>query len=259
MMISPYRLQRIRRMLLKSMTAVLLIGIGSLVNADAVNNGPVIQDGLVIIANVAPTIKTMATTVSTTTITSTTIQNAIGVPSVSSVEKEVGPIPQSIIAATTTTMLVPEFVLNDLDKWDAEQKRKAGVPVLEECPMDGSSCEFDEEIWLSHLPTLGDLIDSYFEPEDREFITWLAYCESSGEPLDIYSDAMHSTSKATGWFQHLPKFWIERSVKAGFVGFSIDHPEANVGVAAWLFYEGGGSKHWKDCTKRYLREVAINE
>jgi hypothetical protein len=243
-------------MLLKSMTAVLLIGIGSCVNVDAVNNGPVIQDGPVIIANVAPTIKTMETMVGTLTTTSTTIQNAIGVTIALSVEPEVGLIPQNHIVATTSTVVI---VPNAFDEWDAEQKRKAGVPALEECPMDGSSCEFDEEIWLSHLPTLGELIDSYFESEDRAFITWLAYCESSGDPLDIYSDAIQPQSKATGWFQHLPKFWIERSVKAGFVGFSIDHPEANVGVASWLFYEGGGSKHWKDCTKRYLREVAINE
>ena len=242
-------------MLLKSMTAVLLIGIGSFVNADAVNNGPVIQDGHVITASVAPTIKTMETMVGTLTTTSITTRNATGVTIASNVEPEVGLIPQNHIVATTSTVVI---VPNDLDEWDAEQKRKAGVPALEECPMDGSSCEFDEEIWLSHLPTLGELIDEYFEPEDREFFTWLAYCESSASPQDIYSDAMHPTSKATGWFQHLPKFWIERSVRSGFVGFSIDHPVANVGVAAWLFYEDGGAKHWKACTNKYIREVVNN-
>ena len=242
-------------MLLKSMTAVLLIGIGSCVNVDAVNNGPVIQDGHVITASVAPTIKTMETMVGTLTTTSITTRNATGVTIASNVEPEVGLIPQNHIVATTSTVVI---VPNDLDEWDAEQKRKAGVPALEECPMDGSSCEFDEEIWLSHLPTLGELIDEYFEPEDREFFTWLAYCESSASPQDIYSDAMHPTSKATGWFQHLPKFWIERSVRSGFVGFSIDHPVANVGVAAWLFYEDGGAKHWKACTNKYLREVVNN-
>ena len=240
-------------MLLKSMTAVLLIGIGSFVNADAVNNGPVIQDGPVIIANVAPTIKTMETMVGTLTTTSTTIQNAIGVTIALSVEPEVGLIPQSTIVATTS---IPTFAPNDFDRWDLEQKRKAGL-VSGECPID-RSCHGDEERWLSHLPTLGELINVYFEPQDREFFTWLAYCESSGKPKDIYSDAMHPTSKATGWFQHLPKFWIERSVRSGFVGFSIDHPVANVGVAAWLFYEDGGAKHWKACTNKYIREVVNN-
>jgi len=243
-------------MILKVATVIMLAMLGSAVNVDVVNNGPVIQDGPVITASVVPTIKTMETMVGTTTTTSTTIQNAIGVTIASSVEPEVGLIPQKLIAVTTTIVGVPEFVLNDLDRWDLEQKRKAGVPALEECPMDGRSCHSSEEIWLSHLPTLGELIDVYFEPEDREFITWLAYCESSGEPQDIHSDAIQPQSKATGWFQHLPKFWIERSFKAGYVGFPIDHPEANVGVAAWLYYEDGGAKHWKACTKRYLREEA---
>ena len=133
------------------------------------------------------------------------------------------------------------IVPNAFDEWDAEQKKKAGI-VSGECPVD-RSCHGDEERWLSHLPTLGELIDQYFEPKDREFFTWLAMCESSGKPDDIYSDAMHPKSKATGWFQHLPKFWIERSVRSGFIGFSIDHPVAKVGVAASLFYEDGGAKH----------------
>jgi hypothetical protein len=242
-------------MILKISTVLLLAMAGSFVNVDVVSDGIVYHDGPVITASVVPTIKTMETMVGTTTTTSTTIQNAIGVTHASSVEPEVGLIPQDPIVATTSTLVI---VPNALDEWDAEQKRKAGVPALEECPMDGSSCHFDEETWLSHLPTLGELIDLYFEPDDREFITWLAYCESSGEPQDIYSDAIQPQSKATGWFQHLPKFWIERSFKAGFVGFPIDHPEANVGVAAWLYYEDGGAKHWKACTRKYLREVVNN-
>ena len=228
---------------------MLLAMVGSCVNVDVVNNGPVVQDGLATTVNVVPTIMTLATTVSTTTTTSTTTQNAIGVKSALKLEPEVGLIPQSTSVAIDN---IPTFVPNDLDRWDLEQKRKAGI-VSGECPID-RSCHGDEERWLSHLPTLGELIDAYFEPEDREFFTWLAYCESSGEPQDIHSDAIHRTSKATGWFQHLPKFWEERSVRAGFEGFTIDHPEANVGVAAWLFYDDGGAKHWKACNNKYLRE-----
>ena len=230
---------------------MLLAMVGTCVNVDVVNDGNVNQDGPATIVNVVPTIRAMATMASTTTTMSITSQNAIGVTSVLKIEPEVGPIPQNTIVATTS---IPTFVPNDLDRWDLEQKRKAGI-VSGECPID-RSCHGDEEIWLSHLPTLGELIDAYFEPEHREFITWLAYCESSGKPQDIHSDAIQPQSKATGWFQHLPKFWIERSFKAGFIGFSIDHPEANVGVAAWLFYEDGGAKHWKACTRKYIREVA---
>jgi len=242
-------------MILKTITAVLLIGIGSCVNVDAVSDGIVYPDGPAHIVNVVPitVTTTMATIINTITTHMSDTHDVIGVTSVSEGIKVDGYIHKVTTAVTTT---IPNIVTNDLDRWDLEQKRKAGVPILEECPMDGSSCHFDEEIWLSHLPTLGELIDTYFEPEDREFFTWLAYCESSGEPQDIHSDAIHPTSKATGWFQHLPKFWIERSFKAGYVGFPIDHPEANVGVAAWLYYEDGGAKHWKACTRKYLREEA---
>ena len=248
-MMKPYRLSRMKRMLLKIVMAIMLLVTGTCANVVVVDNGHVVQDGPAIIVSVAPTTKTMATMENLPTTMSTTTQNAIGAKSALKLEKEDGLIPPNTSIAIDN---IPTFVPNDFDKWDAEQKRKAGI-VSGECPID-RSCHGDEERWLSHLPTLGELIDQYFEPEDREFFTWLAHCESSAKPEDIYSDAMHPKSKATGWFQHLPKFWIERSVRAGFVGFSIDHPVANVGVASWLFYEDGGAKHWKACTNKYIRE-----
>jgi len=243
-------------MIPKMIVGALLVMAGMCVNVDVVKDGTVIPNGVVPIVNVVPTITTMATmegsTTTTSTTTSTTIQNATGAKNALKLENEDGLIPQSTSIAINN---IPTFVPNALDKWDREQKEKAGLVSVEECPLDGSSCEFDEDVWLSHLPTLGELINEYFEPEDREFFTWLAFCESSADPGDIYSYAMHPLSKATGWFQHLPKFWIERSVRSGFTGFPIDHPVANVGVAAWLFYEDGGAKHWKACTEKYIREV----
>ncbi len=243
-------------MIPKMIVGTLLVMAGMCVNVDVVKDGTAIPNGVVPIVNVAPTITTMATmegsTTTTSTTTSTTIQNATGAKNALKLENEDGLIPQSTSIAINN---IPTFVPNALDKWDREQKEKAGLVSVEECPLDGSSCEFDEDVWLSHLPTLGELINEYFEPEDREFFTWLAFCESSADPGDIYSYAMHPLSKATGWFQHLPKFWIERSVRSGFTGFPIDHPVANVGVAAWLFYEDGGAKHWKACTEKYIREV----
>jgi len=243
-------------MIPKMIVGALLVMAGMCVNVDVVKDGTAIPNGVVPIVSVVPTITTMATmegsTTTTSTTTSTTIQNATGAKNALKLENEDGLIPQSTSIAINN---IPTFVPNALDKWDREQKEKAGLVSVEECPLDGSSCEFDEDVWLSHLPTLGELINEYFEPEDREFFTWLAFCESSADPGDIYSYAMHPLSKATGWFQHLPKFWIERSVRSGFTGFPIDHPVANVGVAAWLFYEDGGAKHWKACTEKYIREV----
>ena len=93
--------------------------------------------------------------------------------------------------------------------------------------------------------TLGQLIDYFFAEDDRPWALRVAFCESSAQPDDLSTDAIHSSSRASGWFQHLPKFWQERSEKAGFAGVDIMDPVANVGVAAWLLYHTPqGSGHW---------------
>ncbi len=91
--------------------------------------------------------------------------------------------------------------------------------------------------------TLGELIDRYFRPSDRAWAQQVAFCESSAQTHDTES-AVVSSALAVGWFQHLAKFWSERSEKAGVPGASPFDSEANVAVAAWLFYEGGGARHW---------------
>ena len=92
--------------------------------------------------------------------------------------------------------------------------------------------------------TLGQLVDYFFAEPDRAWALKVALCESSGLPDHVSSDAVHPSSRASGWFQHLPKFWKERSEAAGFAGVDILDPVANVGVAAWLLYDGGGKSHW---------------
>ena len=98
--------------------------------------------------------------------------------------------------------------------------------------------------------TLGEYIQVYFAPEDQPLMEQIAWCESSADADDHYSLAVNPKSGATGWFQHLPKWWDERSEKAGFAGRSIYDPEANVGVASFLYYNmdsnprWGGASHW---------------
>jgi hypothetical protein len=93
--------------------------------------------------------------------------------------------------------------------------------------------------------TLSQLIDYFFAEDDQAWALRVAFCESSAQPDDLSTDAIHSSSRASGWFQHLPKFWEERSEKAGFGGVDIMDPVANVGVAAWLLYHTPqGSGHW---------------
>jgi hypothetical protein len=91
--------------------------------------------------------------------------------------------------------------------------------------------------------TLGELIDWYFLPADRAWARQVAFCESSAQTHHTGSEVV-SSALAVGWFQHLAKFWDERSEKAGVSGASPFDSEANVAVAAWLFYEGGGARHW---------------
>ncbi len=92
------------------------------------------------------------------------------------------------------------------------------------------------------LPTLGELINEYFLPEDRELALKIAFCESSGRSWDIGSSEV-SHAFAVGWFQHLAKYWPERSEKAGWGEYHPFHGRANVGVASWLFYSSG-VHHW---------------
>jgi hypothetical protein len=93
--------------------------------------------------------------------------------------------------------------------------------------------------------TLAMLVGYFFAEADRPWALRVAFCESSAQPDDLSSDAVHPSSRASGWFQHLPKFWQERSEAAGFAGVDILDPIANVGVAAWLLYETPqGSGHW---------------
>ncbi|HEY5652241.1 MAG TPA: transglycosylase SLT domain-containing protein [Acidimicrobiia bacterium] len=90
-----------------------------------------------------------------------------------------------------------------------------------------------------NVETWRPLVEAYFPPSDVARALRVIGCESSGDP-----DAKNPRSSASGLFQHLARFWSERSVKAGLAGADIFDPEANAAVAAWLVYEGGGWSHW---------------
>ena len=92
------------------------------------------------------------------------------------------------------------------------------------------------------LPTLGELIRQYFKPEHHELAHKIAFCESSAQSHHIGS-AEVSSALAVGWFQHLAKYWVERSERAGWEHYDPFNGRANVAVAAWLFYSSG-IHHW---------------
>ena len=121
-------------------------------------------------------------------------------------------------------------------------------PTVETDPFLVSTTTYIEADTTSTLVpavTLLDLIEEFFLPEDHKRALRVAFCESSAQSYDTTSDARHPSSGASGWFQHLPKFWEERSRKAGIPGGDIMDPRNNVLVAAWLLYETSqGTSHW---------------
>ena len=82
------------------------------------------------------------------------------------------------------------------------------------------------------------LVEKYFQPDDVAWAMRVMACESGGDPY-----AKNPRSSASGLFQHLARYWDARSAKAGWAGASIWDPEANIAVAAWLYYTGGPG-HW---------------
>jgi hypothetical protein len=83
------------------------------------------------------------------------------------------------------------------------------------------------------------LVEMFFETADADRAIRVIACESKG-----VSSAKNPSSTASGLFQHLASQWRARSAKAGWAGSDVFDPVANVAVAAWLVYEGGGWSHW---------------
>ena len=75
------------------------------------------------------------------------------------------------------------------------------------------------------------LIVIHFRPADHEWARRVMECESGGDP-----DATNPTSGAAGLFQFLPSTWTWASDHAGWEGSSPHDAQANVAVAADLYY-----------------------
>lgn len=91
---------------------------------------------------------------------------------------------------------------------------------------------------LTEAETRG-IISLFFAPGDVELAMQVSYCESRWDP-----GATNPSSDAAGLFQHLPRFWSDRSASAGWAGAGIYDAHANAAVSAWLVYDGGGWVHW---------------
>lgn len=83
------------------------------------------------------------------------------------------------------------------------------------------------------------IVELYFQPRHVSRALRVMRCESGGDPW-----AKNPTSTASGLFQHLGSLWGPRAERAGWSGADVFDPHANIAVAAWLVYEGGGWGHW---------------
>lgn len=88
--------------------------------------------------------------------------------------------------------------------------------------------------WLSEIQVRA-LVSQYFEPEDVTRAVRIAWCESRFDP-----DSVNLRTGGVGLFQHLPRYWADRSDAAGFDGYPATDPEASVAAAAWEVYNGAG-------------------
>ncbi|CAN5776159.1 hypothetical protein BH23ACT4_BH23ACT4_12650 [soil metagenome] len=88
--------------------------------------------------------------------------------------------------------------------------------------------------WLSEVQVRA-LVTDYFKAEDVNTAVRIAWCESRFDP-----EAVNLRTGAVGLFQHLPQYWEDRAVSAGFPGADATDPRASTAAAAWAVYDGAG-------------------
>jgi hypothetical protein len=91
--------------------------------------------------------------------------------------------------------------------------------------------------------TVATAIAAYGGPSDEvDLFLTIMHRESRGLP-----DATNPTSGAAGLMQHMPQYWDQRAINAGYSGESPYDPVVNINVSAWLLYQaaGGGWGHWE--------------
>ncbi len=151
------------------------------------------------------------------------------------------PVPTTRPVPAASSLTVPF----DIEPVETDESYEVGCPP----PTEVSLCGTAERVELTPADLVPDaptgaedwrpLVASFFEPTDVDRAIRVIRCESGGNPT-----AKNPRSTASGLFQHLASMWGDRSVAAGVAGSDVFDPVANVQVAAWLVYEGGGWSHW---------------
>ncbi len=119
---------------------------------------------------------------------------------------------------------------------DTEEPAESAAPAGEnESPTSTSiPIEVDASGWLSEIQVRA-LVTLYFDRADVNRAVRIAWCESRFDPGSV-----NLRTGGVGLFQHLPRYWAERSSEAGFGGYPATDPEASTAAAAWEVYNGAG-------------------
>ncbi|MBK5266197.1 MAG: transglycosylase SLT domain-containing protein [Acidimicrobiia bacterium] len=147
----------------------------------------------------------------------------------------VGPAPLAVASQTGATQ-EPDPVV-PIGRWFGCQPPFGGL-----CVQDREAAKTVNELMLEWSGSIDDwrpLVEAFFAPGDVSRAMSVIGCESGGDP-----NAKNRYSTASGLFQHLASYWGDRAVLAGYSGSDVFDPLANVAVAAWLVYDGGGWTHW---------------
>jgi hypothetical protein len=147
----------------------------------------------------------------------------------------VGPAPLAVASQTEATQ-EPGPVLA-IGRWFGCQPPFGGL-----CVQDREAAKTVSALvpdWSGSVEDWRPLVEAFFASGDVSRAMSVIGCESGGDP-----DATNRYSTASGLFQHLGSLWGERAQLAGYSGSDIFDPLANVAVAAWLVYDGGGWSHW---------------
>ena len=110
------------------------------------------------------------------------------------------------------------------------------TPVVEPVP----------EVWGWHTdrwtPIVEEALEDYGLESELDTFMRVLWCESKGRPY-----AVNPTSGTSGLMQHMPQYWDWRAEEAGFAGYSVFNPVANIFASVWLLAlpDIVGWKHWE--------------
>lgn len=182
------------------------------------------------------------------TLTAATLALTLGlsVPAAAHTEAEVTELTEELIDQFVEHIEAQQGALSmDLLIWFRyELERIRGLytpPPTKTAPSSSSSAYEAPSSWVAGAEAWRPLVAAHFPANQVDYALAVIWCESKGVPT-----AKNPSSSASGLFQHLARYWPERSAAAGIPGADIFDPTASTIVAAWLVLDapGGGWHHW---------------